>query len=63
MYRSADDPNVVVHSATWSSLGAARSFFESPEVAAIRRRGSGAARREWFRRLFPNRPFPCHLLP
>lgn len=38
VYRSADDPNVVVHSATWSSLGAARSFFESPEVAAIRRR-------------------------
>jgi heme-degrading monooxygenase HmoA len=36
--RSADDPNTVVHSARWSSVAAARRFFESPEVAAIRRR-------------------------
>ncbi len=36
--RSTDDPNVVVHSARWSSAAAARAFFESPEVQAIRDR-------------------------
>jgi heme-degrading monooxygenase HmoA len=31
-----DDPTLVVHIATWSSLADARRFFESPEVVAIR---------------------------
>lgn len=31
------DPDVVVHQATWTSLAAARRFFESPEVVEIRR--------------------------
>ena len=36
--RSTGDPNLVVHSARWSSVAAARSFFESAEVQAIRER-------------------------
>lgn len=35
--RADDDPNLVIHLATWSSLTDARAFFESDEVEAIRR--------------------------
>lgn len=36
LLRFDDDANKVVHFSQWSSLGSARKFFESPEVAAIR---------------------------
>ena len=32
------DGNRIVHFSQWSSIGAARRFFESPELAEIRRR-------------------------
>lgn len=32
------DPNLIVHFSRWSSLEAARAFFESDEVAKIRAR-------------------------
>ncbi len=35
--RSVDDPDVVVHIASWSSIADARAFFESTEVQEIRR--------------------------
>ena len=35
---SDDDANMVVHFSEWNNLAAARAFFESPEVAEIRRR-------------------------
>lgn len=35
--RADGERNVVVHQATWTSLDAAREFFESPEVVEIRR--------------------------
>jgi quinol monooxygenase YgiN len=34
----AANPRLVVHFSAWSSLDAARRFFESPEVHAIRQR-------------------------
>ena len=33
-----DEPNRIVHFSRWQSLAAARRFFESAELAAIRRR-------------------------
>lgn len=36
--RDTTDPDVVVHYSTWTSAAAARDFFESEEVIAIRRR-------------------------
>jgi len=33
-----DDANHIVHFSQWSSLDAARRFFESPEVVEIRRK-------------------------
>lgn len=36
--RDTADPDVVVHYSTWTSAAAAREFFESEEVVAIRRR-------------------------
>lgn len=36
--RDEHDSNLVVHFSRWTSLQAARAFFESPEVAAIRER-------------------------
>ncbi|MCW2778173.1 MAG: hypothetical protein JWN17_1898 [Frankiales bacterium] len=35
--RAVDDGDLVVHTATWSSHEAARAFFESSEVEAVRR--------------------------
>ena len=32
-----DDPARIVHFSRWSGLGAARAFFESPELVEIRR--------------------------
>ena len=34
--RFAGDPNRIVHFSTWTSLDAARAFFESPRLVAIR---------------------------
>jgi len=34
--RDAGDPNRIVHFSTWTSLDAARAFFESPELVEIR---------------------------
>ncbi len=34
--QAADDANLVVHVATWSSIDDARRFFESDEVVSIR---------------------------
>lgn len=34
--RRDDDRDVVVHFSTWTSLAAARAFFESPELERIR---------------------------
>jgi quinol monooxygenase YgiN len=31
-----NEPNKIVHFSTWTSLSAARAFFESPELIAIR---------------------------
>lgn len=36
--RSDTDANRIVHFSRWASLDAARRFFESPELAAIRRK-------------------------
>ena len=35
--RFAGDPNRIVHFSTWTSLDAARAFFESPRLVAIRK--------------------------
>ena len=37
LLRYDDDANNVVHFSKWSSLEAARSFFESPELVEIRK--------------------------
>jgi len=37
LLRYDDDANNVVHFSRWSSLQAARNFFESPELVEIRR--------------------------
>jgi quinol monooxygenase YgiN len=34
--RDPRDPNLIVHVSTWTSLEAARRFFESPELVRIR---------------------------
>lgn len=34
--RSVDDPQLVVHVSTWTSVDAARRFFESTRLVAIR---------------------------
>lgn len=34
--RAAEDPNLVVHSSTWTSLASARAFFESAELVRLR---------------------------
>jgi quinol monooxygenase YgiN len=34
--RDENDPNRIVHFSVWTSLPAARAFFESPRLAAIR---------------------------
>ena len=34
--RSAADPNRIVHFSVWTSLAAARAFFESPRLVKIR---------------------------
>jgi heme-degrading monooxygenase HmoA len=38
LLRFDDDANKVVHFSEWTSLAAARAFFESEEVAEIRRK-------------------------
>jgi quinol monooxygenase YgiN len=38
LLRHDTSPNRIVHFSEWSSLGQARRFFESPEVAEIRKR-------------------------
>lgn len=38
LLREQSDANQVVHFSEWSSLESARRFFESPEVAEIRRK-------------------------
>ena len=38
LLRFDDDANKVVHFSEWTSLGTARQFFESAEVAEIRRK-------------------------
>lgn len=45
--RSADDPHLVIHLSTWTSLAAARQFFESPELVAIRA-GAGVEAPQFF---------------
>jgi quinol monooxygenase YgiN len=34
--KSANNPNLVVHFSAWTSLAAARQFFESPQLVRIR---------------------------
>jgi quinol monooxygenase YgiN len=34
--RDVNDPNRIVHFSAWTSLDAARAFFESPRLVAIR---------------------------
>ncbi|MGZ4692999.1 MAG: putative quinol monooxygenase [Acidimicrobiales bacterium] len=34
--RRDDDPNTIVHLSTWTSLDAAKAFFESPLLVALR---------------------------
>jgi quinol monooxygenase YgiN len=43
LLRFDSDANQIVHFSEWSSLDAARRFFESPEVAEIRRKAGVAA--------------------
>ncbi|MDD5036479.1 MAG: antibiotic biosynthesis monooxygenase [Methylococcaceae bacterium] len=38
LLRYDDDANTIVHFSQWSSLANARRFFESPELAEIRRK-------------------------
>ena len=36
VFQDVTDPNLVVHLSTWTTTAAARAFFESPELVAIR---------------------------
>ena len=45
LLREQSDANVIVHFSKWSSLQNARRFFESPEVAEIRRKAGVKAPR------------------
>lgn len=38
--RDERDPNLIVHFSEWTSLAAARAFFESPELVRIRARAA-----------------------
>lgn len=40
LLRHDSDANQIVHFSEWTSLDAARRFFESPEVAEIRRKAA-----------------------
>jgi quinol monooxygenase YgiN len=43
MLCDAGDPNLVVHLSAWTSLDAARAFFESPRLVDIRARAGVTA--------------------